>query len=133
MPLENRNLEPGTVLSARYKKQDRTCEVVETPDGVRFRLDDGTEHKSPSSAGKAAMDGVMNERTINVSNSRPNPMVVPTCPITIKGLNTKDAMVAANTRPADVTTAPVPAIERMIPVRNPAWISSLKRETNSRL
>ena len=66
MPLENRNLEPGTVLVARYKKQERTCEVVQTDDatpgsargGVRFRLDDGTEHKSPSSAGKAAMGGV---------------------------------------------------------------------------
>lgn len=58
MPLENRNLEPGTVLVARYKKQDRTCEVVQTEDGLRYRLDDGTEHKSPSSAGKAAMGGV---------------------------------------------------------------------------
>jgi hypothetical protein len=43
---------------ARYKKQDRTCEVVETAGGLRYRLDDGTEHRSPSSAGKAAMDGV---------------------------------------------------------------------------
>jgi len=66
MPLENRNLEPGTVLVARYKKQERTCEVVQTDDatpssaqsGIRFRLDDGTEHRSPSSAGKAAMGGV---------------------------------------------------------------------------
>lgn len=58
MPIENRNLEAGTVLTARYKKQDRTCEVVETAEGLRYRLDDGTEHKSPSSAGKAAMDGV---------------------------------------------------------------------------
>ena len=58
MPLENRNLEPGTVLVARYKKQERSCEVVQTDDGVRFRLDDGTEHRSPSSAGKAAMGGV---------------------------------------------------------------------------
>ena len=58
MPIENRNLEPGTVLAARYKKQDRTCEVVQTDDGLRYRLDDGTEHKSPSSAGKAAMAGV---------------------------------------------------------------------------
>ena len=54
MPIENRNLEPGTRLVARYKKEDRTCEVVETPDGLRYRLDNGTEHKSPSSAGKAA-------------------------------------------------------------------------------
>ncbi len=58
MPIENRNLEAGTVLTARYKKQDRTCEVVETAEGLRYRLDDGTEHRSPSSAGKAAMDGV---------------------------------------------------------------------------
>ena len=58
MPLENRHLEPGTVLVARYRKKDRTCEVVQTDDGLRYRLDDGTEHKSPSSAGKAAMGGV---------------------------------------------------------------------------
>src|SRR5438132_7273353 len=58
VPIEDRDLKVGTVLVARYKKQDRTCELVETPDGVRYRLDDGTEHKSPSSAGKAAMDGV---------------------------------------------------------------------------
>src|SRR5512135_621516 len=58
MPLENRNLEPGTVLVARYKKLDRTCEVMQTEDGLRYRLDDGSEHKSPSSAGKAAMGGV---------------------------------------------------------------------------
>ncbi len=58
MPIEDRGLKAGTVLAARYKKQDRTCEVVETPDGLRYRLDDGTEHKSPSSAGKAAMGGV---------------------------------------------------------------------------
>src|SRR4051812_15343305 len=58
MPIENRDVAVGTVLVARYKKQDRRCEVVETPDGLRYRLDDGTEHSSPSSAGKAAMDGV---------------------------------------------------------------------------
>jgi hypothetical protein len=58
MPIENRELAAGTRLVARYKKQDRTCEVVETADGLRYRLDDATEHRSPSSAGKAAMDGV---------------------------------------------------------------------------
>jgi hypothetical protein len=60
MPIENRNLEPGTRLVARYKKEDRSCEVVETAEGLRYRLDDGTEHKSPSSAGKAATGGACN-------------------------------------------------------------------------
>jgi hypothetical protein len=58
MPLENRDLAVGTTLAARYKKQDRTCEVVQTDDGVRYRLDDGTEHRSPSSAAKAVMGGI---------------------------------------------------------------------------
>ena len=58
MPIENRELAAGTRLVARYKKQVRACEVVQTDDGLRYRLDDGTEHKSPSSAGKAAMAGV---------------------------------------------------------------------------
>ena len=58
MPIENREMAAGTVLVAGYKKADRTCEVVETAEGLRYRLDDGSEHKSPSSAGKAAMGGV---------------------------------------------------------------------------
>ena len=44
-----------------------------------------------------------------------------------------DAMVAANTRPAAVTTPPVPAIARMMPVFRPAPISSLNRDISSRL
>ena len=53
MPIENRELAVGTRLVARYKRQERTCEVMETSEGLRYGLDDGTEHKSPSSAGKA--------------------------------------------------------------------------------
>ena len=60
MPIENRELAAGTRLVARYKKQDRTCEVVETADGLRYRLDDATEHRSPSSAGKAVTGGACN-------------------------------------------------------------------------
>jgi hypothetical protein len=58
MPLDNRNLETGTVLHSRYKGKDRTCEVIRTVEGLRYRLDDGREFASPSSAGKAAMGGV---------------------------------------------------------------------------
>ena len=60
MPIENRELAAGTRLVARYKKQDRACEVVETAEGVRYQLDDGTEHRSPSSAGKAVTGGSCN-------------------------------------------------------------------------
>ena len=58
MAIENRNLEPGTVLTARYKKEERACEVVQTDDGLRYKLDSGELFTSPSSAGKAAMNGV---------------------------------------------------------------------------
>jgi hypothetical protein len=58
MPIEDRNVEPGVALAARYKGKHRTCEVVQTEDGLRYRLDDGTEHRSPSSAGKTAMGGI---------------------------------------------------------------------------
>jgi hypothetical protein len=54
--IENRTLEPGTKLVARYKKRDYTAEVVQTEDGVRYRLN-GTDYKSPSAAGSAVMGG----------------------------------------------------------------------------
>ena len=79
------------------------------------------------------MDGVMNDRTISVSNSRPSAIVVPIWPSTSRSLKMNDAMVNANTSPAAVTTEPLPAIDRMMPVLIPAWISSLNRETSSRL
>ena len=75
----------------------------------------------------------MNARITNVSNSRPIPIVVPTWATTVSVLTTIDIIVNANTRPADVTTEPVPPIARIMPVFNPAWISSLNRETSSRL
>ena len=75
----------------------------------------------------------MNERTTRVSNNRPSAIVLPTWPATIRSLTIIEAIVKANTRPAEVTTAPVPAIERMMPVLIPAWISSLNRDTSRRL
>ena len=58
MPLENRNLEAGTRLAARYKGQQRTCEVVQTDDGLRYKTDDGELFQSPSSAAKHVMGGI---------------------------------------------------------------------------
>src|SRR2546425_7836551 len=57
MSIENRNLKPGTKLAARYKGKEYTAEVVKTADGIRYRLKDGKEFKSPSSAGSAVMGG----------------------------------------------------------------------------
>lgn len=51
-------LQPGTKLVATYKGTERRVEVIAGEDGkVCFRLDDGREFKSPSSAGSAVMEG----------------------------------------------------------------------------
>jgi len=61
MAFENRNLEPGTKLTARYKKQGYNAEVVAGEDGkVRYKLPDGREFKSPSSAGTAIIGKTCN-------------------------------------------------------------------------
>ncbi len=57
MSIPDRNLTAGTRLVARYKGQEHSAEVVETEEGVRYRLEDGREFKSPSSAGSAVMGG----------------------------------------------------------------------------
>ena len=57
MSIEDRNLAPGTKLVARYKGKEYTAEVVEIEEGLRYRLEDGKEFKSPSSAGSAVMGG----------------------------------------------------------------------------
>ena len=57
MSIEDRNLAAGTQLVARYKGKEYKAEVVETEEGLRYRLEDGKEFKSPSSAGSAVMGG----------------------------------------------------------------------------
>lgn len=57
MAIENRNLKPGMKLVATFKKQDYTCEVVKTDDGLKFRLPDGKEFRSVSAAGSHVMGG----------------------------------------------------------------------------
>ena len=58
MSIENRDLAVGTKLFGGHKKTEHTCEVVQTEEGVRYRLADGSLHKSPSSAAKAVMNGI---------------------------------------------------------------------------
>jgi len=51
MAIENRNLEPGAKLIAKYKKEEYRAEVIAGEDGkVKYRLADGREFKSPSAA-----------------------------------------------------------------------------------
>jgi hypothetical protein len=58
MPIENRELPTGTRLAVRHKGTVHTCEVVKTKDGLRYRLENGQEFNSPSSAGREITDGV---------------------------------------------------------------------------
>jgi hypothetical protein len=59
MTIKNRILAPGARLVGTYKKTTYACEVVSTPEGeTRFQLEDGRLFTSPSSAGKAVMNGV---------------------------------------------------------------------------
>ena len=51
MAIENRGLEVGTKLIAKYKKEEYRAEVVAGEEGkVKYRLADGRECKSPSAA-----------------------------------------------------------------------------------
>ena len=61
MAIEDRNLEPGTKLIAKYKKEGYKAEVIAGEDGkVKYRLADGREFKSPSSAGTAITNKACN-------------------------------------------------------------------------
>ncbi len=54
MAIENRDLEAGTKLIAKYKKEDYRAEVIAGEEGkVIYRLADGRDFKSPSAAGTA--------------------------------------------------------------------------------
>ena len=44
MAIEDRDLQPGTCLVARYKGQEHALEVVQTDEGLRYRLADATVH-----------------------------------------------------------------------------------------
>ena len=57
MPIANRKLKPGTVLIVCYKGEEHRAEVVKTKEGLRYKLKDGQEFKSPSAAGVAVKGG----------------------------------------------------------------------------
>ncbi len=55
--IEDRNLKPGTVLVARYKKRDHRCEVIKGEEGKVLYQVGGNDYTSPSAAGSAVMGG----------------------------------------------------------------------------
>ena len=60
--IENKNREVGTKLIARYKKEEYRAEVVAGEEGrVKYRLADGREFKSLSSADTAITGKACNE------------------------------------------------------------------------
>jgi Protein of unknown function (DUF2924) len=59
MPIEDRNPQAGTVLVGRHKGTQHRCEVVETPEGVRYQIE-GETFKSASSAAKHVTGGAIN-------------------------------------------------------------------------
>ena len=57
--IENRDLKPGMVLEATYKKKDYRVDVVKGEDGkLVYRLQNGKEFTSPFRAGTEVMGGV---------------------------------------------------------------------------
>lgn len=60
MPIEDRNLQAGSVLVGRHKGTEHRCEVVETPEGVRYQVDGAEIFRSPSSAAKHVTGGAVN-------------------------------------------------------------------------
>ncbi len=61
MPIENRNLEPGTKLMATYKKETYPAEVIAGEEGkVMYRLENGREFKSLSAAGTSITGNACN-------------------------------------------------------------------------
>lgn len=57
MPIQNRSLEPGTVLVGIYKKDRYECRVELQARKQVFVLGDGRAFKSPSAAAGAVMGG----------------------------------------------------------------------------
>ena len=58
MPINDRNLDAGTKLTAKYKGQEHSVLVLADDKGaLAFELDNGTIFKSLSSAGSAVMGG----------------------------------------------------------------------------
>ena len=72
MPLSKEQAIPGVRLQGRYKGQAFAATVVASERGLRYRLPDGREFRSPSGAGRAVITLAGPTRPPK-SSGRPNP------------------------------------------------------------
>jgi hypothetical protein len=119
MPIENRNLVAGTKLTARYKKQLYTCQVVEGEGGkLRYRLEDGREFKSPSAAGMAitghACDGWV-FWSVETAQTNPEVQQAEVNQTEVIQTETKQEPVAVEAAQVVVAEGPVQAPSRQAP------------------
>ena len=108
MPINDRNLKPGTQLVARYHKQSYSCEVVGGEGRkLRYRLADGREFKSLSAAGMAITGKACNGWAFwSVATAE----VAPSAEVQQEAANQETVIPAENTE-----TAMVPEIAELGP------------------
>ena len=115
MPIENRNLEPGTKLVAHYKKETYHALVVASAEGkVLYQLSpyDGREFKSPSSLGTAVTGKACNGWTfwsVDASDSQvmdTNSGEVETTEASPEETETPDTLASDPEEPADEDSEP---------------------------
>ena len=58
MPLTRDQATPGAQLHGCYKGEEFDATVIETEQGLCYRLADGREFRSPSGAARAVMSGI---------------------------------------------------------------------------
>ena len=110
MPIEDRNLNTGTQLVARYHKQSYSCEVVGGEGGkLRYRLADGREFKSLSAAGMTITGKACNGWTFwSVATAE----VAPSPEVQQEAVNQEPVIPAENAE-----TAMVPEIAELGPAK----------------
>ena len=102
-------------------------------DAVSTGFTDGRSGHQNHLPSNAATDGRRNVRTMNVSSKSPIPMKRPDACVFPPLALSKANIVSPKTIPAVVTTVPVLANDRIIPMRSPARDSSFMREVSRRL
>ena len=106
MAIENRDLAAGTKLIAKYKKEEFKAEVVAGEDGkVKYRLADGKEFKSLSSAGTAVTTKACNGWafwSVEIVGAQTEPQA----PESSEGEDSEDMETSEQTPPAGFRRVP---------------------------